>query len=100
MALPYVVSTQENGSYIRQLVHIADFQRDAPYTLNGYAIALSDREIAKFVFATRKGSMQDTVSIEGRVTIDNSGEMREKLANALKPKPGEVTVDFSRADIY
>jgi len=40
--------------------------------------------------------MQDTVSIEGRVTIDNSGEMRAKLANALKPKPGEVTVDFSR----
>jgi anti-sigma B factor antagonist len=40
--------------------------------------------------------MPDTVSIEGRVTIDNSGEMREKLAVALKPKPANVTVDFSR----
>lgn len=40
--------------------------------------------------------MQDVVAIEGRVTIDNSGEMRERLAIALKPKPAEVTVDFSR----
>ena len=40
--------------------------------------------------------MPDTVSIEGRVTIDNSGEMREKLADALKPRPADVTVDLSR----
>jgi len=40
--------------------------------------------------------MQNTVSIEGKVTIDNSGEMREKLAHALKPKPADVTVDFTR----
>lgn len=40
--------------------------------------------------------MRDTVSIEGRVTINNSGEMRDRLAVALKPKPAEVTVDLSR----
>ena len=39
--------------------------------------------------------MHDTVSIEGRVTIDNSGEMRDRLAVALRPKPAEVTVDLS-----
>jgi anti-sigma B factor antagonist len=40
--------------------------------------------------------MRDIVSIEGRVTINNSGEMRDRLAVALKPKPAEVTVDLSR----
>jgi anti-sigma B factor antagonist len=40
--------------------------------------------------------VQDIVSIEGRVTVDNSPEMRDKLAVALKPKPAEVTVDLSR----
>ena len=40
--------------------------------------------------------MQDFVSIEGRVTIDNSSEMGRRLAVALKPKPAEVTVDLSR----
>ena len=40
--------------------------------------------------------MQDIVSIEGRITVDNSPEMRDKLAAALKPKPAEVTVDLSR----
>ncbi len=39
--------------------------------------------------------MQNIVSIEGRVTVDNSPEMRDKLAVALKPKPAEVTVDLS-----
>ena len=40
--------------------------------------------------------MQDVVSIEGRITVDNSPEMRNRLAVALKPKPAEVTVDLSR----
>ena len=40
--------------------------------------------------------MGDIVAIEGRVTVDNSGEMRDRLAVALKPKPAEVTVDLSR----
>ena len=40
--------------------------------------------------------MQDIVSIEGRVTVDNSSEMRDRLAAALKPKPAELTVDLSR----
>jgi anti-sigma B factor antagonist len=41
-------------------------------------------------------NVQDIISMKGRVTIDNSGEMRERLAVALKPKPAEVTIDFSR----
>jgi len=40
--------------------------------------------------------MQDIVSIEGRITVDNSPEMRDRLAVALKPKPAELTVDLSR----
>ncbi|HUN90023.1 MAG TPA: STAS domain-containing protein [Terriglobales bacterium] len=40
--------------------------------------------------------MQDTVAIEGRVTIDNSSDMRSRLADALKLKPGELAVDLSR----
>ena len=40
--------------------------------------------------------MGDIVAIEGRVTVDNSGEMRDRLAVAFKPKPAEVTVDLSR----
>ncbi len=39
--------------------------------------------------------MQDTVSVEGRITVDNSPEMRDRLAVALKPKPVQVTVDLS-----
>ena len=40
--------------------------------------------------------MDDIVSVEGRVTVDNSSEMRDKLAVALKAKPAELTVDLSR----
>lgn len=40
--------------------------------------------------------MQDTVAIEGRVTIDNSPDMRGRLADALKLKPAELVVDLSR----
>jgi anti-sigma B factor antagonist len=40
--------------------------------------------------------MQDTVAIEGRVTIDSSPAMRSKLLDALKSKPAEMVVDLSR----
>ena len=40
--------------------------------------------------------MQDVVSIEGRITVDNSPEMRRKIAVALESKPAEVTVDLSQ----
>jgi len=40
--------------------------------------------------------MQDVVAIEGRVTIDNSSEMRRRLAIALKAKPAEMAIDMSR----
>jgi anti-sigma B factor antagonist len=39
--------------------------------------------------------MQHVVSIEGRITIDSSPEMRSKLAVALKSKPAELTVNLS-----
>ena len=35
------------------------------------------------------------VSIQGRITIDNSGEMRRKLRDALRSKPNQLTVDLS-----
>lgn len=41
--------------------------------------------------------MTDKVSIEGRITIDNSDEMRRKLRVILRSKPAEITVDFSGA---
>ncbi len=40
--------------------------------------------------------MPDIETVEGRVTVDNSPEMRNRLAAALKPKPAELTVDLSR----
>jgi anti-anti-sigma factor len=41
--------------------------------------------------------MKDSISIEGRITIDNSDEMRRKLRMILRLKPAEITVDFSGA---
>jgi anti-sigma B factor antagonist len=35
------------------------------------------------------------VSIQGRITIDSSGEMRRKLLDALRSKPDHLTVDLS-----
>lgn len=37
----------------------------------------------------------DSVAIQGRVTIENSGEMRKALSNALGAKPASVSVDLS-----
>src|SRR5215831_18741050 len=44
-----------------------------------------------------ESSMDNEVSVQGRVTIDSSGELRRRLSNALrsKRKPGTVTVDLS-----
>jgi anti-sigma B factor antagonist len=41
--------------------------------------------------------MIGTVAIEGRITIDNSDEMRRKLLAALRSRPAQVTVDLSHA---
>jgi anti-sigma B factor antagonist len=41
------------------------------------------------------GNRPRGVSIEGRVTIDTSGDMRRKIAEALHSIPPAVTVDFS-----
>lgn len=39
--------------------------------------------------------MTSSVSIQGRITIDNSGEMRLKLLDSLRSKPNHLTVDLS-----
>jgi anti-anti-sigma factor len=36
------------------------------------------------------------ISFEGRISIDNSNAMRNRLGEALKPKPKEIDVDLSR----
>lgn len=39
--------------------------------------------------------MNDSIAIHGRVTVDNSGEMRAALRSALRNKPAELQVDLS-----
>ena len=36
-----------------------------------------------------------TVSLQGRITVDNANEMRRKLADALLPRLPKLTVDLS-----
>jgi len=36
-----------------------------------------------------------SVAIHGRITIENSGEMRTALVNALRTKPESLSVDLS-----
>ena len=33
--------------------------------------------------------------IQGRITIQNAGEMRTALINALRPRPANLSVDLS-----
>ena len=37
----------------------------------------------------------DNVVVHGRITVDNSGEMRGALRDALSAKPARVSVDLS-----
>lgn len=39
--------------------------------------------------------MGDKVAIHGRITVENSGEMRRALSNALCTKPANLSVDLS-----
>jgi anti-sigma B factor antagonist len=39
--------------------------------------------------------MKETVSMQGRITIDSADQMRRKLANALRTHPALVAVDLS-----
>lgn len=41
--------------------------------------------------------MTSTVAIDGRITVNTSDEMRRKLLAALRSRPGQITVDLSRA---
>ena len=38
----------------------------------------------------------NVVSIEGRVTVDTSGDMRRTLRNVLRSKPAKMTVDLTK----
>ena len=40
--------------------------------------------------------MANEVSIEGRVTVDTSPDMRRTLSNVLRSKPATVKVDLSK----
>ena len=42
--------------------------------------------------------MGEIVSISGRVAIDTSSRMRDRLADALRLKPEAVTIDLSQVD--
>ena len=42
--------------------------------------------------------MGEIVSISGRVAIDTSSRMRDRLADALRLKPDAVTIDLSQVD--
>jgi anti-sigma B factor antagonist len=39
--------------------------------------------------------MKETVSMQGRITIDSADQMRRRLANALRTHPALVAVDLS-----
>jgi anti-sigma B factor antagonist len=46
--------------------------------------------------ASNNGSaVHDDVVMHGRITIENSGEMRRMLRDALRAKPATVSVDLS-----
>jgi len=39
--------------------------------------------------------VSDSVAIRGRITVENSGEMRRTLSDALRKKPAGLSVDLS-----
>jgi len=45
--------------------------------------------------ASGSPGLGDHVTIHGRITVENSGEMRRVLSNALRAKPASVSVDLS-----
>ncbi len=42
--------------------------------------------------------MGEIVSISGRVAIDTSNRIRDRLADALRSKPDAITIDLSQVD--
>ena len=44
----------------------------------------------------RLALMTNSISIEGRITIESSDEIRRKLRAVLRSKPAQVTVDLSQ----
>ena len=43
----------------------------------------------------KRVEMERAVSIQGRITIDTSDEMRSRIGEALRTKPKSLTVDLS-----
>ena len=43
---------------------------------------------------------QQIISFDGRITVDNSNEMREKLGAALKLKPKAINGRFVTSNFY
>jgi len=39
--------------------------------------------------------VSDSIAIHGRITVENSGEMRTALGNALRARPAKLSVDLS-----
>jgi anti-sigma B factor antagonist len=37
----------------------------------------------------------DEIALQGRITIENSGEVRKRLLNALRAKPAGLSLDLS-----
>src|SRR6266478_844901 len=58
-----------------------------PFDRDRYAVCASCRRMV--------GAKRLDVSIEGRVTIDTSGDMRRTVAEALRSKPPAVMLDLS-----
>ena len=48
-----------------------------------------------FHTAGRGSAVSDNVVMHGRITVENSGEMRRALRDALRAKPATVSVDLS-----
>ena len=54
-------------------------------------------DLVNVTSSTNEVAMTFTVAIDGRITVNTSAEMRRKLLAALRSRPGQITLDLSRA---
>jgi len=45
---------------------------------------------------TKEETLTNEISIEGRINVDNSDDMRRKLSEILRSKPQTIKVDLSK----
>ena len=45
---------------------------------------------------TKEATLTNEISIEGRINVDNSDDMRRKLSEILRSKPQTIKVDLSK----